>query len=1175
MATRQSGRTKAKKAKEKEEYLVCCIGCCGPFPMNKEYPKAEPYLQGKAFDTPWGSELRLCFKCKHWVHGECMSANSTTTCRTCYAKGLFAAVKGLDPGKVLHVPLFKNRCSLCLKVCSNAFFGCDNGKECIQYKDTGSAWAIVCATCAENRGKICLRCTTKPGAVVAGEPAGDTSSTPSSLVLAEPVPGSGALVPAPAADDSSSKHGALVPGQADDDANGLSASQVACAPVVQDPVVMDGSTITQNVAKRAILKSLEASELQGHERLAELLCKWLVDEKWVPDLHYNNFKPSAGVRIRPSFALRVMEKLTILMQHGWLHHLYVIARYPKGREVHKMVEGEPWPADVALDIIDGHHRVEAVGLLEGLGYGPEGKISPGRWILPTVILKAETPDEVCRAIAWGLTDNQRYSHYMTTVDTLHWIRACAEPLLASNVHNNVIVSTTEKELSLVAMEGQDPVLTGKNVENAIAFYKCVRTVNTSGHSAYDEIMLLASQHHINVFKNVQLLGGKLLCSTEENGVPPMLATPASCFLPFFGTGTKAKGGFLPAGDKQSIFIQKTPVDEQIALIQRAYSYWILSGGNFMPRTMWENLVGMDKGKAMDPAAQAKATAWQKQCKEDTLTIETLRGDTDLFVLQAMQVMAFSGQRDVLHSAVLRWKELRPKHDITVSGACIAGCSDEQCAKLSKAAQPQAVEDDGGHGEDDDVNRAEQEQDEPNGGQAEPPTVREGNKSKGKRKKRVDDDIEDLTGGQETEATTSQKRLRKATDRFEPTSAQKKTPRRPTATPPADAAEEEEEEDKGDENEGEGAEGDAPVLSEDDDDEVRFALVTADYKKLIALVHGSKPGKAVNLLLGPDVKVLQSPSIIFTTIDRTRSELSYTTRLQRFASQFRIAEKLFQKHGGEQGDLPPLFAFSVATPWDMAAAQHTVLTKNWFLHAPYSAHDPLTDKSSYIICASLTPDQSATRNEVLDREKTAGRQGVGYPNEADWTLAFGPSTRQLQPLPAGSGFTMAEQLATRFLFDSTLLGEVVWVMGNSSMNTHIAVAAVAMNMKPMLLLDDDDRDKIEIVLQAAADLRDSDEMWRMYKDPACIFTIVALANAAVPDSESDPANLRQLHRPPRDFTTVDAVGFTNTAYIQDYEVKESQHKTADGKEIGLGVFTKTDFKKGDMAFEVFNCIFLLL
>ena len=153
---------------------------------------------------------------------------------------------------------------------------------------------------------------------------------------------------------------------------------------------------------------------------------------------------------------------------------------------------------------------------------------------------------------------------------------------------------------------------------------------------------------------------------------------------------------------------------------------------------------------------------------------------------------------------------------------------------------------------------------------------------------------------------------------------------------------------------------------------------------------------------------------------------------------------------------------------------------------------------------------------------------------------------------------------------------MWVMGNSRrMNTQIAVTAVAMNMKPMLLVDDCDRDKVEIVLQAAADLRDSDVMWRRFKDPACIFTIVALANAAIPNSESDPASLRGVHRVAKDFTTVDVIGFTNAAYGDEYEVKQSQHKTADGKEIGLGVFTKTNFDKGDMAFTVFNFIYLLL
>jgi hypothetical protein len=58
------------------------------------------------------------------------------------------------------------------------------------------------------------------------------------------------------------------------------------------------------------------------------------------------------------------------------------------------------PADVILDIIDGHHRVEAVGLLEGLGYGPNATLDNARWKLPTIVLKGDYPDEVCRSIAW-------------------------------------------------------------------------------------------------------------------------------------------------------------------------------------------------------------------------------------------------------------------------------------------------------------------------------------------------------------------------------------------------------------------------------------------------------------------------------------------------------------------------------------------------------------------------------------------------------------------------------------------------------------------------------------------------------------------------------------------------------------------------------------------------------
>jgi hypothetical protein len=43
---------------------------------------------------------------------------------------------------------------------------------------------------------------------------------------------------------------------------------------------------------------------------------------------------------------------------------------------------------------------------------------------------------------------------------------------------------------------------------------------------------------------------------------------------------------------------------------------------------------------------------------------------------------------------------------------------------------------------------------------------------------------------------------------------------------------------------------------------------------------------------------------------------------------------------------------------------------------------------------------------------------------------------------------------------------------------------------------------------------------------------------------------------------------------DYELKTSCYTTIDAKSIGLGVFTLKDFKKGDMAFKIFQTYFIL-
>ena len=271
MTTRTSARTAvntAKKAKENEDNLLWCFGCCGPFPIDKE--TGEPYEKQKAFETEWGGNLRLCCKCKHWVHEECLSANISTGCRTCfvsdgYPKGRYVAVvRGVNPDKELHLR-DKDRCSMCLQRCGNGYFDCDKGYNCIQYKETRNAMAKVCTNCAGNKGKTCFRCScsfSKPGASVPSQP------VPAVEATSEPA---GALVHFPAGDSSYKPAGALVHAQGDDSAI-LSPSQAACAPVVQaDPVVMDGSTITQSVAQRAVMKSLEASKLHGNERLAELL----------------------------------------------------------------------------------------------------------------------------------------------------------------------------------------------------------------------------------------------------------------------------------------------------------------------------------------------------------------------------------------------------------------------------------------------------------------------------------------------------------------------------------------------------------------------------------------------------------------------------------------------------------------------------------------------------------------------------------------------------------------------------------------------------------------------------------------------------------------------------------------------------------------------------------------
>ena len=123
---------------------------------------------------------------------------------------------------------------------------------------------------------------------------------------------------------------------------------------------------------------------------------------------------------------------------------------------------------------------------------------------------------------------------------------------------------------------------------------------------------------------------------------------------------------------------------------------------------------------------------------------------------------------------------------------------------------------------------------------------------------------------------------------------------------------------------------------------------------------------------------------------------------------------------------------------------------------------------------------------------------------------------------------------------------MWVMGvQAKLNVHIAVAAVALEMKPMLLVEEDLVDQTETQMKAAVALTSFVDMWVDYKDPVRVFTIVRLAKKSDQSTGSDPKSLYNIQVQPLDLVVaqVSAPTFFAENY-PDYELKESCYTTLD-------------------------------
>ena len=269
-------------------------------------------------------------------------------------------------------------------------------------------------------------------------------------------------------------------------------------------------------------ETLALVNVEDGKRLAELLDDWVVKDQF-PVFFYHNFVTNPSVRIRPCFKLRVRQKVQLLLQQGWMKLGFVIARLipntysTNGDAIVINDESKP-----CLYTIDGYHRLDAVGLLEKEGYGPSipTGINHEKWPISTLVLREGCPDNICRAIAWALTETQKFSHTMTSIDILYAVQT-----IATHTKDEITVEKLVSEFMLPNIVMRKSIL-----ETALSFFKCIYYRPSNEKSPYEEIVRLASQNHLEVREHAKEFCGILADSSRLTD---------SCFLPMMGSAVES------------------------------------------------------------------------------------------------------------------------------------------------------------------------------------------------------------------------------------------------------------------------------------------------------------------------------------------------------------------------------------------------------------------------------------------------------------------------------------------------------------------------------------------------------------------------------------------------------------------------------------------------------------
>jgi hypothetical protein len=399
-----------------------------------------------------------------------------------------------------------------------------------------------------------------------------------------------------------------------------------------------------------------------------------------------------------------------------------------------------------------------------------------------------------------------------------------------------------------------------------------------------------------------------------------------------------------------------------------------------------------------------------------------------------------------------------------------------------------------------------------------------------------------------------------------------------------APEQAKEDDEGDEEDDEGDEEVAEVKEGGDEEEEdekaeeadkiksgtplqhHYATVEVEYGGWVRALTGIK--KLV-LPTGTSIAAgFSNPVLVFTTLQATSHQLASTARVQKASVYVRIAESLYKQYGAEDGKERCVFAFSTATAWDMVAVSQSLLQKNWYLGDPYRASN-VADKTSYIVVATRTADEMAA---IHSKHKNQSMTDSAVKAFAHWFQLFGASACHLTPGEVRpEGFSLKALLATRFIQSMTLPGTVMWMLGmDKHLATLCAVSAVALGRKPLLFMDESElTSKASDMLLLAEGMKAS-TMMSTFDEPVRVFTATQLAREVFDRDDITITKLLKSETVPVNAEKVQEEGGPLAWIARDYPdylVMDSAHRTSTGAPIGLGVFAKKSFKKGEKAFAV--------